>query len=86
MLASMAQADKQDDSDGLTPAERLAQLQPPRPIDITIQPETAVVVITGVWGCSCRAGSIHMCAALRATVNLEMHTVPSDCCFAALPK
>jgi hypothetical protein len=47
MLASMGQGDKQDDSSGLTPAEQLAQLQAPRPIDITIQPETAVAIITG---------------------------------------
>lgn len=30
-----------------SPQERLAALQPPRPIDLVIQPETSVVVITG---------------------------------------
>lgn len=39
------------DGDDLTPAEQLARLTPPRPIDITIQPETAVVVITGTHVC-----------------------------------
>jgi hypothetical protein len=31
------------------PAEALASLKPPRPIELVAQPETSVVVITGVW-------------------------------------
>lgn len=31
----------------LSPEERLAALKPPRPINLVIQPETSVVVITG---------------------------------------
>jgi hypothetical protein len=48
LLASMESGQQQDDSGGLTPEQQLELLQPPRPIDVTVQPQTAVVVITGV--------------------------------------
>lgn len=47
LLAGMDKAEQDDDETDLSPAEQLALLQPPRPIDIIIQPESAVVVITG---------------------------------------
>jgi hypothetical protein len=41
------ESDKQEEQSELSLEEQLAQLQAPRPIDVNIQPETAVVVITG---------------------------------------
>ena len=56
MLADLDGPDQQGEADGgLSPAGQLAQLQAPRPIDITIRPETAVVVITG----GCRGETAH---------------------------
>jgi hypothetical protein len=45
-LASI-ESDTQEEQTELSLEEQLAQLQAPRPIDVQIQPETAVVVITG---------------------------------------